>query len=126
MNGKLGQYSWPHITFSFTRGANAYTLYRVTFSDPFTSQDLAKMKYNSLVESLSGKYGAPARKIPTPWDSQEDIYELWSAQGSAEYICLIKMTKGKSKGGEVFWYVNLSYYNQDIHLRESNREYDEL
>lgn len=120
-DGTFGGYDWKFANFSFLRSGFSYpVLYNVDFSINYYNYESAKSRYDALLTALRGKYGTPFSN----GDVYSDISNLWSDDTSTR--CMLRLVKAESKGGDIFWYVILSYYDTDYLERAINESEDEL
>lgn len=118
--GNFGGYEWKFITFDFYKGAMNYSLFDVNFSSNHQTYSSAKNKYDILLSSLTNKYGIPYTNDEDP----EDVSHIWADDG--EYRCMLEITRAESKGGEIYWYVTLDYYDLELLSLKVKKENDEL
>lgn len=109
--GTFGGYEWNHVSFQFHKKNLYWFLYKIAFSSHHTTITYAIDKYSFLLESLKVKYGEP-----TFHNMDEGVVVIWNDANNS-HGCSLSWTKSESKGGEVFYYVDLEYYNVD-YLRE--------
>lgn len=115
--GSFGGYDWNFIDFDFYN----QSFYLVHFSSYHTTRELAKYKFDSLLRALSNKYGDPYNSS----DDYEDITRLWITPES-QISCTLSINKSESKGGDVYWYVDLSYYDKYLLVQSKLQDEDEL
>lgn len=121
MDGSFGGYSWEFATFSFYKGEDWSVLYDVYFSNPYTQYDTAKSRYDSLLESLSDKYG----NSYVTKDEFDDVINIWS-EDLSDIRCMLRLHRAESKGGENYWYVDLNYYDMNRIEKIVEQQDDEL
>lgn len=119
--GTFGGYDWNFIDFSFQKGYYSYALYFVHFSSYHSTHESAKNKFESLLRALTNKYGTPYNGN----DDYENTSWLWSEQ-DAPISCVLSLIRGESKGGNIYWYVDLSYYDKDLLNQSVQQDEDEL
>ena len=96
-------------------------LYWVAFSQNFNSKEAAMDRFILLRDALNRKYGealdgdAEPTRVSKMWMFLEDVN-----------VCRLALEKSESKGGDVFWYVNLQYSNSDILSQTISNENEEL
>lgn len=120
-NGSFGGYEWRFVDFSFIKGTIYYSLFDVTFSHNFSNYESAKKRYDSLCETLNKKYGI----IYNTRKENNELSDTWSDNNTSNR-CLLRLHKEVSKGGETFWYVDLSYWNGYLLERAIAKDEDEL
>lgn len=112
-NALVGGTKFSSVDFEFQyerRGDEIYTyLYFVDMQNHFNSYDNAKSMFNSWEEKLGNKYTATTIK-DFYYDNQEDIgFTIWYEEGVA-----LHLSYGKSKGGDFYWYVHVTYHQNFI------------
>ena len=120
-NGTLGGYEWKFINFHFTKVLAHYGLYLVDFSYNYKSIEDAESRYYSLKESLERKYGL---QRDTHIENGE-MTDVWT-DDSTSTCCILRLQKKISIGGDMFWYVFLSYHNGDLLGYAIAKEEEEL
>lgn len=107
--GSFGGYDWNFIDFSFYRGSYSRALYNVHFSSYHQTRDSAKSKYDSLADALTNKYGETLNTS----NEYDSAHYMWTEHDSP-YSCSLRLLRNESKGGEMYWYVILSYCDHDL------------
>ena len=93
----FGGHTWHFIEFSFVEDL----LTRVNFQQEYKSETAAKSRFESIYSMLRMKYGD---MVP---NSNDDGF---SFKDSATNMVSITVHPGTSKGGQEFWYCDLTYY----------------
>ena len=88
--------------------------YSIDFSSHFEDEDEAYDLYDVLESMLSGKYGKPVVL---------DGCLSWG--GDNRIGLLLEVKYGRSKGGRMYWYVNMRYFDMD-NVVEATSYMDEL
>lgn len=120
-DGRFGGYDWNFIDFTFYVQGGTNRLYWVAFSQNFNSKEAAMDRFVLLRDALSNKYGealdgdAEPTRVSKMWMFLEDVH-----------VCNLVLEKSESKGGDIFWYVNLQYSNSDILSQTISNENEEL
>ena len=118
----FGGYDWNFANFSFYQGSIlSKALYNVEFSSYHQTLDSAKIKYDNLASSLTNKYG----KTFNTSNDYENRHYFWTEDNSP-YSCYLRLTRAESKGGEIYWYVILSYCDHDLLDLNIQQREDEL
>lgn len=118
IRGSFGGYDWDTITFCFYEH-NKYGLYGVNFASNHQARHTANEKFNILLNALSEKYGTPRKTS----DEYEDTSRLWTDDINS---CMLTLMRTTSKGGEYYWYVNLTYVNDVLNSLSLKKSNDEL
>ena len=115
--GYFGGREWDFATFRFFANRYGNTLYAVTFSNNYNTLASAQDTFNSLRKSLDDKYAAfkvnDSDEMSATWLENDRIF------------CWLQMYRSESKGGDVFWYVDLNYidgYYLDMATESSDDE----
>lgn len=119
LDGTFGGREWDFSRFEFYNDGQSNRLYSVRFSSYHNSYGSAKGKYDSLLSSLSGKYGE-ARDYSK---SENELSKAWGLTDSP-YGVSLDLTFSESAGGEWYWYVVLWYIDYDT-LNLSIKQNDE-
>lgn len=115
--GQFAGYNWDFVDFSFYNN----TLFFVHFSSYYKTQDLANEKFYSLYYSLITKYGQP---FSENHNNKTSLSDVWCDDTSMR--CFLHLLKAESMAGHENWYVNLTYYNNNIFNMSLEAELDEL
>lgn len=116
--GSFGGYTWDSAYFCFHADRYGYSLYEVIFSSHYKSSETARSRYNSLLKSLNNKYGEHYSSTNT----YQDTSVFWKEN---RYACFLSIRESESRGGELFWYVTLTYldsYYLDLSIEEGESE----
>lgn len=120
-NLRFGGRDWKIGTFSFYdilgEGDGGY-LYMVSFSTPYKTKELCMTSYNELLKALSSKYGKG-----NVIDNHEEKSSSWTDD---QRFCLLSAYQSESRGGELFWYLNLEYWDSQLFRHKMNSEENEL
>lgn len=121
MDGKFGGYDWDFATFRFYKGEFSRGLYAVSFSKHYETRINAKPIYAQLLVSLANKYGVFV-------ELKNEYAETSVAWGTKEgkYRCLLSLIEGESKGGEMLWYINLDYWDDNLLTLSIKQDENEL
>lgn len=117
--GKFGGYDWKFIDFSFYKGYYSYMLYHVRFSSAFKEKSTAEDRFNGLKMSLQSKYSEMDVSNP-------EKYSFNWRDNESRHSCHLSMQLAESKGGELLWYVNLSYYDAGLLNKAVSEDEEEL
>lgn len=121
LDGSFGGREWDFSRFSFYNDGQSNRLYSVRFSSYHNSYDSAKNKYDSLLRSLSSKYGE-ARDYSK---SENELSKGWMFMDSP-YGVTLDLTFSESKGGGWYWYVVLWYMDYDTYNLSAKQDDAEL
>lgn len=107
----FGGYEWTYCSMSF----NSFGLYDVSLGHNFKTREDAIYMFNRLFFSLSEKYG-PHSPISDSDSLNNKFYTFFDDERS----CMLHFTYGESKGGDMYYYVNLIYNDGNLYLKTAN------
>ncbi len=115
---RFGGYEWRFCDFIFNNQSKFYT---IKLSTPFKNSQNAVQAYEDLKENLQNKYkGCPSSYTLDDDENDTDRYiDIFDKYGDVKL--LLSLDYGKSKGGDYFYYLRLTYKD-----RSYDTSYDEL
>lgn len=117
MNQRFGGYSWDFVDFRYTRNK----LYNVNFSKYYENKGTALSFFNKLKSQLEEKY-----KSLYISDMDLNVLGVKDVFITDSYSSLfLHIDHSKSKGGRMYYYVDINYYDCDlwrIAIEEDNNE----
>ncbi len=115
-NRRFAGYKWDFVNLEFYNKK----FYSIDFSIPFNRKSGALDLYNILKNKLDEKY-----KSISQFEKNEEY-----SKGKIFYddynSCLITIRYNESKGGEMYWYVGINYWNNYLNDEFVNSNNDEL
>lgn len=103
----LGGYGWRHVAMHF----NDYGLYEVYLECNFNSRDSALSMFNGLFSALTRIYGSYSSSDFSSLNDKSCIFR------DDERVCALDFMYGESKGGDMFYYVTLSYCDINLYSK---------
>ncbi len=110
----LGGIEWKFIECEYYNDQ----FFSIQLSINYKTNETAQESYLFLKDKLKRRYGTPKISIR---DTGEESY--WS---DAENSSMLYVYKGESKGGEIYYYLNLMYWNIDLSEEKYNESNSEL
>ena len=121
---RFGGCNWDFVWISLFNKHNTPNqgkFYQIEFECYFEDEQEAKDMANALHDSLSSKYGDGEFE-----KKENDRYGTAKWYGSNNMTCRLSISYSKSKGGDMYYYVDLFYCDIALFLEQGASEYDEL
>lgn len=121
---RFGGYDWDFVWISMLNedGTPNHGKFRkILFESYFEDEMEAKNMANALHDSLHSKYGEN-----TFTQKENQRYGIATWNGSNNMICKLSLLYSKSDGGEMYWYVDLLYYDLVLSIMQASKDNDEL
>lgn len=113
---KFGGYSWRFVELEFYDDK----FYSIYFSTPYKRKSDASELYNTLKNKLENKY-----KSINQYENNEEY-----SNGKIFYddynSCIITINYSESKGGDMYWYVSINYWNNSLNDERIKSNTNEL
>ena len=93
-------------------------LYSIRFTQNHKRKEEADAMYSSIKKTLIDKYGLAKEK-----NDNGSLSIYWNDDKNS---VLLKMERSESKGGDIYYYVDLSYYNDQLLKRAAENDKNEL
>lgn len=113
---RFGGYSWKFVELEFYDDK----FYSIDFSTPYKRKSDALELYNILKNKLGNKYESINQfENNEEYSKSKIFYDDYNS-------CLINIKYSESKGGDMYWYLSINYWNNSLNDECINSNTNEL